>query len=231
MTAERDRLLALFQDAERLAPDAQRVRAGITRGIRRRAAQRRAALGTSAALVLALAAGVGLAAGTQPADVLVPARPLPPTASPSPTAVTPSPTPTAAPRTPAATPAPSPISPSSSPTSTSPAFPPAAAQVNQGDLVWAVYLAVSRLQDGVPVARAELDRAREAAEAVGYQGEVGDGDVDCAQGAREALQLNPDIGYFTASILFATEADARQFITAYEPGVVGLAQITAFCLD
>ena len=114
-----------------------------------------------------------------------------------------------------------------------PSFPPAAAGVQQGDAVWAVYLAVVRVgEDGqAEDPSGDMARAREQAATAGYERDVGGGQVECDQGAREALGLDPDRGYQTASIFFATRADAEQFVAAYEPGVVGLAEIRAYCLD
>ena len=108
MSTDRDRLVALLQDAERLTPDAGLVRAGIARGIHRRVVQRRAALAVSAALVVALGVGVGLAAVSQPRDVLAPARPLPAISTPSPTVGAST---SAAPAPPTIVPAPTPSAP------------------------------------------------------------------------------------------------------------------------
>lgn len=118
-------------------------------------------------------------------------------------------------------------------TSAAPTFPPAAEAVQQGDVVWAVYLAVARVgDDGRPDDPAgDLDRARRQAAAAGYEGAIGGGQVECDRGAREALRLDPGRDYYTVSIFFATRADAEQFVAAYEPGVVGTAEITAYCLD
>lgn len=111
MTADRDRLVALLQDAGRFTPDAAPVGAGIARGLRRRVVQRRAALAVSAAVVVVLGVGGGLAAVSQPRDVLPPAGPLPAISTPPPTAGAST---SAAPAPPTITPAP----PSSAPAST-----------------------------------------------------------------------------------------------------------------
>lgn len=153
MTADRDRLLALLQDAERLTPDAGLVRAGITRGIRRRVVQRRAALGASAALVVVLGVGAGLAAVNQPGDVLMPARPLPPTTTPSPTAgasTPPAPVPTTT------APAPTPPAPTAVPSGSPVMLVPGGVQLADGLVAFqATYGAVAeRLTGalGAPVA-------------------------------------------------------------------------------
>ena len=143
--------------------------------------------------------------------------------------------PAAVPTTTSATPEPVATTPSTPPPTTSapPTFPPAAEGVQQGDVVWAVYLAVARVgDDGRPDDPAgDLDRARRQAAAAGYERDVGGGQVECDRGARAALGLDPGRDYYTVSIFFATRADAQQFVAAYEPGVVGTAEITAYCLD
>jgi len=104
--------------------------------------------------------------------------------------------------------------------------------VRQGGEFWAVYLAVSRLDaTGKPEQPGELARARERAEAAGYKGHVEEGDIGCQRGAREALRLDPAREYRTVSIFFDTQAQARQFVAAFEPPVVGTAKIKAYCVD
>lgn len=113
-----------------------------------------------------------------------------------------------------------------------PAFPPASERVDQGDQVWAVYLGLSRVAaDGKPEDPQSLAESKVDAEAVGYRDRVVAGDVDCDRGAREALRLDAGRKYAVTSLFFDTEAQARQFVAAYEQPVVGLARIKAFCLD
>lgn len=75
-----------------------------------------------------------------------------------------------------------------------------------------------------------LERARARAEQAGYD-EVGGGDIDCDQGAREALGLDPDRDYYAVALYFPDRPTAQQFVDAYEPGVVGIADLTTYCLD
>jgi ABC-type transport system substrate-binding protein len=102
-------------------------------------------------------------------------------------------------------------------------WPPEARAVHGGQY-WAVYLAVSRGDTEYD----EVERAYRSAQAVGY--EAGIGDI-CATGAHEALGLDPAVSYTASSIYFDTRAQAQQFVDMYEPGVVGTAHITAYCLD
>ena len=93
-----------------------------------------------------------------------------------------------------------------------------------GGSYWAVFLDVSRAGD-----TAGEQEAREALAAAGYRGSGGD--VGCAQGASEALGLDPAIAYTGVWVEFATAAEAQRFVDLYEPGVVGTARVTAYCLD
>ena len=116
--------------------------------------------------------------------------------------------------------------PSASPTPTpSPTFPPEA-EAEQGGRYWAVFLSVERGSDATGP---EISEALRAAEEVGY--EAGAGDLGCTQGAAEALGLDPALPYVGVSIFFASAELAQQFVDAYEPGVVGTAEVTAYCLD
>jgi len=123
------------------------------------------------------------------------------------------------------TPPPPPTTSASPTRSLPPTFPKDVTSPTQGGVYFAVYLAV--------VKEGQSDKAAKAAEsssrAVGY--ETGTSEIDCEQGARGALKLDNTAGYQGTSIFFATAAQAKQFVDAYEPGVVGTAKITAYCLD
>jgi hypothetical protein len=67
-----------------------------------------------------------------------------------------------------------------------------------------------------------------AAEAMGYF--AGAGDLGCDQGAAEALGLE-DGFYYGVGLYFATMDDAIAFAAAYPGEVVGIANVTTFCLD
>jgi len=112
------------------------------------------------------------------------------------------------------------------------AFPPASRNVEHGGQIWAVYLALSRVDaSGKAEEPEQLARAEQQARAVGYEDDIGNGDLGCDVGAREALRLDPDRDYRGVSIFFDTQAQAKQFVDAYEPPVVGTARVTAYCLD
>lgn len=144
------------------------------------------------------------------------ATPLPEvTASSAPTTSAPTAPITPAPTTPT----------SSAPAPTTPAFPKAVTAPIQGGSYVAVYLAV--VKAGASTAPAVTARAE--AKAAGY--ETGTGDIDCDQGARAALKLDKSADYMGTSIFFATAALAKQFVDAYQPGVIGTAPIKAYCLD
>ena len=68
-----------------------------------------------------------------------------------------------------------------------------------------------------------------AAEAMGYF--VGSGDLACDQGGQDALELPSGGSYWAASVLFATTDDASAFVAAYPGDIVGIAEVTTFCLD
>ncbi len=96
-----------------------------------------------------------------------------------------------------------------------------------GDAV-AVYLGViteSEAADGIPAA---LQEAMSSAEAMGYF--AGYADLACDQGAREGLGLAEGF-YYGASVLFATVADANLFAAAFPGDVVGIVEISTYCLD
>lgn len=100
-------------------------------------------------------------------------------------------------------------------------------EVEHGDRVFGIYLAVERKENsrGPDAQQAMVDAA-----AVGY--EVGlSPDIDCDQGAREQLGLDPARDYSSVVLYFESRALAQQFIDLFEPGVVGTAAVTLFCLD
>jgi hypothetical protein len=101
---------------------------------------------------------------------------------------------------------------------------PPEAQAEHGGQYWAVYLAVAHAGTD----QAELAAAHASAKSIGYQAGIGS---ICEAGATEALGLNPDISYDAVSIFFDTAAQAQEFVDLYQPGVVGTAFITAYCLD
>ena len=208
-----------------LPPDAIRAR-GDQRG-RRQAA----AYGATAVLVAALLGGGVVLGGQDPQDALQVATPptSSPTTAPTPTVTSPpTPTPTASP-TPSAVPSPTtgpaqtPPSPPA-PTPPAPTFPEQTAPEHGGTRS-AVYLAVAYDSADPELAQAQA-RAREA----GYA-QVGLGEVSCDQGAREALGLAADRTYYAVALYFADRPTAQQFVDAYEPGVVGIADVRTYCLD
>ena len=129
---------------------------------------------------------------------------------------------------PAATASPTPLvlrsSPSQAPsTSPSGTLPREAAAV-QGGRYYAVFLAVASAASDD-----RLATARVRAKALGYEG--GDGDIGCTPGAREQLRLPAMGSYVAFSVLFETRAQAQRLAAAYGSGVVGIAHVTAGCLD
>jgi hypothetical protein len=102
---------------------------------------------------------------------------------------------------------------------------PAAAEATHGGQYWAVFLEVAR--SGTE--QAELQQAVDSAAALGYP--AGVSDVSCSMGAAEQLGLDPTVAYSVVTIYFADRGTAQQFVDLYEPGVVGTASITAYCLD
>ena len=70
-------------------------------------------------------------------------------------------------------------------------FPPEATGVRQGDQLFGVFVAVERTTSAPELARAKEDLRR-----VGYRVAPGATDINCDQGAREALGLTPGGDYF-----------------------------------
>ncbi|HWI03330.1 MAG TPA: hypothetical protein VNT52_05800 [Acidimicrobiales bacterium] len=118
------------------------------------------------------------------------------------------------------------VSPSTNASAT-PGFPPRA-QVRHGDEVYGVYVAVKRTPSAPELAQAKRDLT-----AAGYSGytQPGAGDINCDQGAREALRLDPRRAYHAVAIYFRTVQEAQQFVDAFKPGVVGTAQVKLYCRD
>ena len=127
---------------------------------------------------------------------------------------------------PAATPAPTvaaSLLPTSLGTQSASTLPPESV-AEQGRKYYAVFLAVAR-EEGAE----SLSRAQSLAGRLGYNGGVGD--VECTAGAREQLRL-PTTGTYTAySVFFDSRERADRFAAAFGPKIVGIAYITAGCLD
>ena len=104
-------------------------------------------------------------------------------------------------------------------------FPPAA-ELRHGERFYAVFVAVERTSSAL-----ELTRAKEELQKAGYRVSPGATDINCDQGAREALRLTPGVDYFVEAVYFLTRQEAQQFVDAFEPGVVGTAFVTLYCRD
>lgn len=184
--------------------------------------QRSALLGAVAAVVI-IAAGIPIAS-----SLVTRSEGGPATRTETPTiAPTPSVTPEDVQETPQAPTTPEPEVEDPAPTGDSPAAPawPSASAATHGGQYWAVFLEVAR--EGTE--QAELQRAYADASALGYPSGIGD--VNCSQGAREQLGLDPTVSYQVVNIYFDTSEQAQQFVDLYESGVVGTAYVTAYCLD
>ena len=187
---------------------------------RRHQQRRRTTALVAAAAVVVLAAGIPI--GT---SFLTRSDGAPATQSPMPTiTATPSVSPEPAPESsPAPTTSADPST-SDGTGSSSEDWPPAAVATHGGEY-WAVFLAVAR-----PGTEAEeLQQASADASALGYP--VGIADITCSSGAHEQLGLDPTVAYQVVNIYFDTQEQAQQFVDLYEPGVVGAAYVTAYCLD
>lgn len=115
------------------------------------------------------------------------------------------------------------VTPAAPVTTVAAAWPPEAV-AEHGRQYWAVYLEVAR--SGTE--QAELQAALASAQSVGYGAGIGG---PCEDGAVEALGLDPGTSYEAVSVFFDTESDAQSFVDLYQPGVVGTAFVTAYCLD
>lgn len=112
------------------------------------------------------------------------------------------------------------VAPSVSPSAGLPPEAPAA----PGTKYYAVFLAVATDAHDNSLAAAQQRAGR-----LGYNG--GMADIDCTPGARAQLKLKAAGSYMAFSVLFATKAQAQQFVAAYPSGVVGTAYVTVDCLD
>jgi hypothetical protein len=115
-------------------------------------------------------------------------------------------------------------------------FPPAVAplKLEHGGTYWGVYVTVVRTDDNfqiTPEDQQRLDAGKKSLTDLGYEPDAGAYDLGCEQGVREQLRLDPQRNYATVRIFFATQAQAEQFVTAYQPGVVGTAKVTLYCMD
>lgn len=104
-------------------------------------------------------------------------------------------------------------------------FPPEA-QLRHGERFYAVFVAVEQTGSAP-----ELAGAKEELQEAGYSVSPGASDINCHDGAREALRLTPGVEYFVEAVYFLTRQEAQQFVDAFEPGVVGTAFVTVYCLD
>jgi hypothetical protein len=112
-------------------------------------------------------------------------------------------------------------------TTTLPEFPPPASELTHGGESWAVYLAVADV-----FTAPELEEAQELADTYGFL--AGIGDLACDQGGTEALGLDPNGDWAAVAVYFDGEAEAEQFVDAFEARghtVAGLGLVETFCLD
>jgi hypothetical protein len=128
------------------------------------------------------------------------------------------------------------VTPGSTPTTAEPAFPPAVAPsaLQHGGTYWGVYVTVVRTSDDYQVEPADqkrLDVAKKTLTDLGYEPEAGAYDIDCEQGMREQLHLDPQRDYGAVRIFFATRDQAAQFVEEYQPGIVGTAKVILYCMD
>jgi hypothetical protein len=116
-----------------------------------------------------------------------------------------------------------------------PDFPPAVApaKLEHGGTYWGVYVTVVRADDRQqvrPEDQPRIDAAEKSLTDLGYEPVTG-GDINCDQGVREQLRLDAQRNYAAVRIYFAEQAQAQHFVTAYQPGVVGTAKTTLYCMD
>lgn len=117
-----------------------------------------------------------------------------------------------------------------------PDFPPAVApsRLEHGGTYWGVYVTVVRADDNYqvkPEDKNRLDAAKKSLTDLGYEPDAGAYDIGCEDGVREQLRLDPRRIYATVRIFFTKQAQAQQFVNAYQPGVVGTAKVTLYCMD
>ncbi|MGD2101807.1 MAG: hypothetical protein PVG83_06175 [Acidimicrobiia bacterium] len=111
-------------------------------------------------------------------------------------------------------------------TTTLPEFPPAGG-LDHGGESWAVYIAVAD-DFGDP----SLDEASALADSYGFF--AGTTDINCDQGAAEAIGVAPGGSEAVVGVYFETELDANQFVIAWEARghtVAGVGLVQTFCLD
>jgi hypothetical protein len=102
-------------------------------------------------------------------------------------------------------------------------LPPESA-AEQGGRYYAVFIAVARDANDP-----RLSDAQRRAKELGYEGGIGE--IGCTGGAREQLNLPKDGTYTAYSVFFDSQERAKRFAAAYGEPVVGVALITAGCLD
>jgi hypothetical protein len=115
-----------------------------------------------------------------------------------------------------------------------PDFPRAVTQLEHGGTYWGVYITVVRTGDGQQISPEDQKRLDAAAKSLtdwGYNPDSGAFDAGCEQGFVEQLRLDPPRQYAATRIFFANDAQAQQFVKAYQPGVVGTAKVTLSCMD
>ncbi len=110
-----------------------------------------------------------------------------------------------------------------------PSFFPEEAPGVEGGMSWGVYLATDDEPDYASESTIAIDRLTD----LGYSQFAFGVELACDQGSAAALGKDPNT--IAVAIYFATESDAGAFATAYyyrygEP-VIGVAQVTTFCLD
>lgn len=111
-------------------------------------------------------------------------------------------------------------------TTTLPEFPPAG-ELEHGGESWAVYLAFAD-----DFSDPSLSEASALAESYGFF--AGTTDINCDQGAAEAIGVAPGGSEAVAGVYFDSEIDANQFVLAYEArghSVAGIGLVQTFCLD
>ena len=133
-------------------------------------------------------------------------------------------------------PAASTVAPSPTAAAAKPVYPRAVAPsaLKHGGTYWGVYVTVVRADDNLqvkPEDQKRLDAAKKSLTDLGYEPDAGAYDLGCDQGLREQLRLDPQRNYATVRIYFAEQAQAGQFVKAYQPGVVGTAKVTLYCMD
>lgn len=101
---------------------------------------------------------------------------------------------------------------------------PRAADPRQGGRYWAVLGALS-----TDIEDPKLTAAEQQFRGLGYA--PGRGEIDCLQGAREALKVKGDAPYYEVDVMFSTQKQAEQVAARFGGKAAGVARVTAFCLD